>query len=233
MNKKIFQYSYTLKKERQSMGIFLFFYILLVFIIVNVLVNFVIYPVRQTSVSMEPDIPQNSVVMISPISSSKIERGDVVLLNSRKELESGFFKNIFSAFVSFFSARQVELGKDTQLPCTKEHLRRVIGMPGDTIYMRDYVMYIKPENSRHFLTEFETGKKSYNVAFYTAPADWDSSIGVKGSFEQITLKENEYFVLSDNRKSGDDSRLWGIVTKEDFTGKALFCYFPLNKFKSF
>ena len=43
----------------------------------------------------------------------------------------------------------------------------------------------------------------------------------------------KYFVLSDMRLSSDDSRIWGVITKDDIEGKALFSYFPLNKIKFF
>ena len=64
-----------------------------------------------------------------------------------------------------------------------------------------------------------------------APALWDNNIGVKGSFDEITLGADQYFVLGDNRKSCEDSRLWGTFSKKDIKAKALFCYFPFNKFK--
>ena len=40
-----------------------------------------------------------------------------------------------------------------------------------------------------------------------------------------------YFVLGDNRKSTDDSRLWGVITSKDIDAKALFCYLPFKNFK--
>ena len=123
------------------------------------------------------------------------------------------------------------LFENNGLPSSKSHVRRIVGMPGDTIYMRDYVLYIKPAGERHFLTEFEIVEEPYNVTFYVPPADWDTEIGVKGSFDEITLGYNEYFVLADNRKSSDDSRLWGAVKKDEITAKVLMCYFPFRNFK--
>ena len=63
----------------------------------------------------------------------------------------------------------------------ERQIRRVVGLPGDTIYMRDYVLYIKPRGEKYFLTEFELAEKSYNVNVSTNPAGWDNSIGVIGS----------------------------------------------------
>ena len=97
--------------------------------------------------------------------------------------------------------------------------------------MRDYVLYIKARNEKHFLTEFEISKKAYNVTFYVPPADWDSELGLKGSFDEIYLGPDEYFVLADNRKSSDDSRLWGAVKKENISAKVLMCYYPFKDFK--
>ena len=181
---------------------------------------------------MIPDVPEKSVVMVSPVISN-YSRGDVVLLNPRYSQKKNFFLSQLERFVRFFTAQQVSVFEESELPATKSHVRRIVGMPGDTIYMRDYVLYIKPAGEKHFLTEFEIVEEPYNVTFYVPPADWDTEIGVKGSFEEMTLGYQEYFVLADNRKSSDDSRLWGAVKKDEIMAKVLMCYFPFRNFKLF
>ena len=71
------------------------------------------------------------------------------------------------------------------------------------------------------------------ITFFVPPADWDTEIGVKGSFSEMTLGYNEYFLLADNRKSSDDSRLWGPVHSEEIAAKVLLCYFPVKNFRLF
>lgn len=112
-------------------------------------------------------------------------------------------------------------------------IRRVIGVPGDEIYMRDYVVYIKPRGEKFFLTEFELVEKPYNTEINAAPALWDMTVGVAGTFDTISLGENEYFVLGDSRNSSVDSRLWGAVCAKDIRAVALLQYFPLNKIRFF
>ena len=136
-------------------------------------------------------------------------------------------------FVRFFTGQQISLFEKNNFPGTNSQLRRVVGLPGDRIYMRDYVLYVKPADGKYYLTEFEIAKHPYNVTFFTAPPEWDSYLGVKGSFDEILLADNEYFVLGDNRKSSDDSRLYGPVKLENVRGKVLLCYFPFNKFRLF
>ncbi len=232
MNKKLFQYSYSMKKEH-TRKIFagLFFFIFLVTFVLLIL-NFLVFPVRQTSVSMTPDIESGSFVLATPLKNN-IKRGDVVLLKPQAVIAHGKFSSFCDTMVSFFTAQQFSLYEKKEIPGTKGKFRRVIGIPGDTIYMRDYVMYIKPAGDKHFLTEFELCPKTYNVTFMSVPATWDNSIGVKGYFDEIILGEDEYYVLGDNRKSCDDSRLWGTVSKSDFDAKAFLCYFPFNKFRIF
>lgn len=223
-------FSYQIKKERRRRVGFIILFFICLYIFINVVINFLIYPVRQNSVSMIPDVPEKSVVLVSPVAAN-YERGDVVLLDPRFAAKKNFLISQIDRLVRFFTAQQISLFENSGLPSSKSHIRRIVGMPGDTIYMRDYVLYIKPAGERHFLTEFEIVKEPYNVTFYVPPADWDTEIGVKGSFEEITLGYNEYFVLADNRKSSDDSRLWGAVDKDEITAKVLMCYFPFNSFK--
>ena len=223
-------FSYQIKKERRRRTGFVILFFICLYIFINLVITFLIYPVRQNSVSMIPDVPEKSVVMVSPVAGN-YERGDVVLLDSRYSRKKNFFISQVDRLVRFFTAQQISLFEHNEVPSSKSHVRRVVGMPGDTIYMRDYVLYIKPAGERHFLTEFEIVKEPYNVTFYVPPADWDTEIGVKGSFGEITLGYNEYFVLADNRKSSDDSRLWGAVKKDEITAKVIMCYFPFRNFK--
>ena len=49
-------------------------------------------------------------------------------------------------------------------------------------------------------------------------------------FGPITLKEDEYFLMGDNRKHSTDSRRVGAFSKEDITSVGIFVYFPLSEF---
>lgn len=230
MNRNIEVFSYQLRKERRKRTWFLILFFIFLYIFINLVITYFVYPVKQTSQSMIPDVPEKSVVIASPFAGN-YSRGNVVLLNARYSKKNGFFKKQADRFVRFFTAQQVSIIEDSDFPSSKSHIRRIVGMPGDTIYMRDYVLYVKPAGERHFLTEFEIVPEPYNVTFYVPPAEWDTEIGVKGAFDEITLGMNEYFVLADNRKASDDSRLWGTVSKEDIKAKVLLCYFPFKNFK--
>ena len=223
-------FSYQIKKERRRRVGFIILFFICLYIFINLVLTYLIYPVCQNSVSMIPDVPEKSVVMVSPVAGN-YERGDIVLLKPRYDSKKNFLIKQADLFVRFFTAQQISLFEKNGKPSSKAHIRRIVGMPGDTIYMRDYVLYIKAADQRHFLTEFEIVDEPYDVTFYVPPADWDTEIGVKGSFEEISLGYNEYFVLADNRKASDDSRLWGVVKKDRIAAKALLCYFPFRNFK--
>lgn len=232
MNKSLLHYSYSMKIHTQKTVLFTVFYILFLLVFTNVFISYVLFPVRQSSVSMVPDIQENSFVMVSPLF-KKYSRGDIVLMNPRKKHQLSKTQRLVNLMVSFFTAQQLSLYEKSNFPGTNCQLRRIVGLPGDKLYMRDYVLYVKPAGSKHYLTEFEIADTPYNVTFFTAPSEWDSYIGVKGSFDEITLSENQYFVLGDNRKSSDDSRLYGPVVPSDVNGKVILCYFPFNKFHFF
>ena len=91
---------------------------------------------------------------------------------------------------------------------SKSYIKRVIGLPGDTVYIdagQDFV------NDRA-LTE------SY------VPEDYRDRV----SWEEHRVPPDEYFVLGDHRSSSSDSRAWGFVKREKIYGKAVFVYWPLK-----
>jgi len=227
-----FQIPYNIKRKRNyKIFRFIIFFILLI-VIISLIQRYLIFPVKQTSISMEPDIQKKSFLMVSKVGNN-FKRGDLVLLNLEDKSELSKFQKIANYFIKIFTAQQISLDNSSDTPALNEKIRRIVAVPGDTFYMRDYVLYIKPQGEKHFLTEFEIAPKSYNISFTMPQSNWDSTIGVSGSFDEITLKANEYFVLSDLRISSDDSRLWGAITKEDVKGKVLFLYFPFKNLKLF
>ena len=86
----------------------------------------------------------------------------------------------------------------------KSHLyiKRVIGLPGETILIKDYYVYIN--DSRYFMDK----------------SDYTYEGGVASN--PVTLGENEYFVLGDNRDNSEDSRSANIgnIAKDMIVGRA-------------
>lgn len=221
-----------MKKERNYFVGKIFLFCVFLFTFINVILAFLIFPVKQQSVSMNPDISAGSTIMCTKIGEN-YSRGDVVLIEQKAKPQLGRIEKLWDVFVRFFTGQKISLYESKLYPGTKQQLRRVICVPGDTFYMRDYVMYIKPAGETHFLTEFEISEKNYNVSFVMPPSGWDSTVGVTGVFDETVLGEGEYFVLSDLRLSSDDSRMYGKINKTQVCGKALFCYFPFDKIKLF
>jgi len=230
MNRQLFEYSYELKKQNKRKIISIIVYFILIYIILNLIFAFLLFPVRQNSDSMIPDFPESSLSFVSKVYSQP-KRGDVVLIDKKNNKGHKFYQKIWHNISLFFTAQQYDSYVDKDLPGTNYQLRRIVGLPGDEIYMKDYVVYIKPQGEKHFLTEFELSEKPYNLTFVTAPVEWDGSVGVKGSFESIKLSTDEYFVLGDNRISVSDSRLLGPVSRQQMKGKIILRYFPIAKIK--
>ena len=90
----------------------------------------------------------------------------------------------------------------------KDHLiKRVYGMPGETIECIDGIIYI---NDKVLSDKYGSGTTN--------------------DFKKIKLKDNEYFVLGDNRSDSLDSIIIGPVKKENILGKTSFVIYPFNEF---
>lgn len=97
--------------------------------------------------------------------------------------------------------------KDT----TKYFIKRIIGLPGETIELSGTVVTIKNKNAPQ---GFEL----------------DQSYIVRQKPEKFsaTLPENQYFVMGDNRPQSSDSRVWGTLPRENIIGRAWLQLFPLS-----
>lgn len=133
---------------------------------------------------------------------STLKDGDVLILNKFK--------------YRFFDIKRgdiISLENDD----TKYLIKRVIGLPGDSIYIKDNTLYINGEvYIENYLEEglvyddFELTSLGYQV-----------------------IPDDMYFVLGDNRADSVDSREIGLISKDDVIGKISFRIWPLNKLAVF
>lgn len=232
MKQNVYDYSYELRRERQHRNLVIFILILSVIVFLSVFFTFVLFPVYVRSDSMETDISKGGVVFVSPVFKKSPERGDVIFIDKNNAVKNqSVIKKIINTEIKLFTAQQIQPYESNKLS-SKPCLRRILALPGDTIYMKDYILYIKPAGDDHYLTEFELSENPYDIHIFSVPVGWNE-IGSIGNFEEKTLSDDEYFVLADNRVEGIDSRIWGNISGEVIVGKAVLQYFPFNRIHRF
>ncbi len=95
-------------------------------------------------------------------------------------------------------------------------IKRIIGLPGEKV---------KVDNGKVIIYNSENPDgKTLNEPYLP---NQDVTFGKDGV---VALGDNEYFVLGDNRLASSDSRVWGILPKHDFVGKAWLRALPINSF---
>lgn len=85
-------------------------------------------------------------------------------------------------------------------------IKRVIGLPGETVEIKDNKIYINEK-----ILEDKYGE------------------GITYNIDKITLKEDEYFVLGDNRMISLDSRVFGTIKASEIKGTTNFIIYPFKK----
>lgn len=99
---------------------------------------------------------------------------------------------------------------------TKYLIKRVIGIPGDSIYFKDNVLYIN--------------NKIYQEPYLKGVVTEDFNLNELGYGR---IPNGKYFVLGDNRENSLDSRKIGLIDRKDIIGEVMFRFWPVNKMKLF
>ena len=203
--------SYTERREKRFKTLRIFFIIFLIFIIYQLIGSYIITTYRIQADTMQPTFSSGDMIITAPFYSAQkdIERGTLVTVEPIARPHQNFFERTAQKIITFFTFQLINPFAAHQPSQAKPFIRRVVGIPGDTVYMEGFVLHIKTKNGGHFLTEFEVADNDYNVKIENLPENWDTSLPFSGSYPEITLKEGEYFVLCDNRIASSDSRLWG------------------------
>ena len=101
-----------------------------------------------------------------------------------------------------------------------EYIKRVIGMPGDTVEMKNGVLYINGKKvDQPFINTEALAKQTVFIDDFTL----ESLTG------EAKVPEGKYFVLGDNRGVSKDSRLIGYIDRSAIEGKAVFTIWPFGR----
>lgn len=135
-------------------------------------------------------------------------------------------------FKSPYQPDEAEIGNDP----TPTLVKRLVGMPGDTIYMRAGVLHINGSPQRQGYGAEQNPKGDPNEVHPLF--DWQKQVGIiKSRFgaapEQPTHDDwgpfvvplGHYFMMGDNRYQSKDSRYWGFVPRENVRGRPIFIYY--------
>lgn len=99
----------------------------------------------------------------------------------------------------------------------KEFIKRVVGVGGDTIEIKDKIIFI---NDKEF-------KDSYGV--YSDSLILPKSMQPRDNFGPVTVPEKAIFVMGDNRDESLDSRFYGFIDLKDIIGKVFLVYWSWNR----
>jgi signal peptidase I len=100
----------------------------------------------------------------------------------------------------------------------RDFIKRVIGLPGETVEVREKKVYINgtalDEPYVHFLAPPSGPSELHEV----------TSFDVRERFGPVTVPADQYFMMGDNRDNSADSRYWGFLRRDYIKGKALVIY---------
>ncbi|NBI29664.1 signal peptidase I [Chengkuizengella marina] len=164
---------------------------------------FAVTEVKQSS--MENTLFENERIIIDKISDTfnDFDRGDIVIF-TEEELTGGFWSSNIGIQLDDY------MDKVTNGEPRKRLVKRIIGVPGDIIDIKEGQVYI---NGDLIAESYIKGEKTFtrNVEF------------------PIEVPEGKVFVMGDNRTVSRDSRDFGPIDMNNIEGKAIFKMWPINE----
>jgi len=114
-------------------------------------------------------------------------------------------------------------------------IKRLVGMPGDTLEMRDRVLYRNGEKiDEPYVVHTDIPDEPHpwmvwQRDYTTSDVDRATYSPTRDNWGPLVIPEDRYFMLGDNREQSLDSRYWGLLERWRLEGRAMFTYFSYNR----
>jgi len=215
--------------------------LLIALILYLAVTRFLVSSYRIESVSMEPALYPADRVIVSaipygprvPFSVHRLPgqgtpaRGDLVVVQPPFVTEPSLIARIFEPLVGFATLQKLSLFRDIYGGRVSSYMvKRVVGIPGDTLKLSSFSLLVKPRGGLAFVPEQQLASVPYQIATTLDAKGWSSSFPFSGNSGEIRLGDDQYFVLGDNRPDSSDSRSWGPLRLERIVGKVVYRYWP-------
>ena len=215
--------------------------LLIAFLLYLLVSRFLALTFRVDSISMEPVLVPSDRVVVSllsygprvPLSSGRLpglgepSRGDLVVVRPPFFGEPGVAFSLIEPVVSFFTGQRATLRRDLFNDRVNGYMvKRLVGLPGDTVRMDGYSLQVKPRGATQFVGEVSLSPTRYQPVSARGPQDAAAALPVAAGATELLLGDDQYFVLGDNRPSSSDSRSWGPIGRDRIIGKVVYRYWP-------
>jgi len=117
----------------------------------------------------------------------------------------------------------------------RNYVKRVVGVPGDTLAMKDKVLVLNgvPMDEEYVHVSEGRGDPSHpgmrwQTDYLAAARPSVRYIPSRDNWGPLVVPEDNFFVLGDNRDNSEDSRYWGFVTREAIRGRPWVVYLSLD-----
>lgn len=169
-------------------------------IVILLFVNFVAHPVRVDGKSMYPTLKDGEFgfTNVGGVLLNGVERGDIVVVTMEEE------------------------GQKTHW------VKRVIGLPGDTVSCVNDVVYINGkvlDETKYIAPDYRQSLVDKFGYFNKVPNADNTNVE---DFEEVKLGDDEYYVMGDNRPCSKDSRYVGPVKKSQIFAKKMLVLLPIS-----
>jgi signal peptidase I len=196
---------------------------------------------RIDSVSMTPALEPGNRVVVSLLACGRRfpsprgrpggrrppARGDLVIVEPPWVGTAPAWRRLLEPIAGFFTGQQATLVRDFDGGRQNRYVvKRIIGVPGDTVRMQGFTASIRPRGAADFAPEAQLIREPFERLIEFAPTNWEPSLPFSGSAAEVTLGPDAYFVLGDNRTSSSDSRSWGPLDGPRIIGRLVFRYWP-------
>ncbi|HBD94798.1 MAG: hypothetical protein A2015_09365 [Spirochaetes bacterium GWF1_31_7] len=205
--------------------------------------SFLFQAFKVPSHSMSPTLDNNTRIIVDKFSigpkipctnkrffdstAKNLNRGDVVVFMSNEYYKKNVFMRSISTLINTLTFTTIDIVTMKNKYDSNIYVKRIIGLPGDTIQFKimDNNVIIVQING---LQEKEVILSQYQIIEENRSNS--KLLSAMLLHNEITIPENQYYLLGDNRAGSSDSRVFGSINKNQIIGKAIFKYWPTDKF---
>lgn len=123
----------------------------------------------------------------------------------------------------------VGLKSPTQMLAGYYYIKRLAGLPGDTLKIIDNILLIRPAGEDKFVPVYEIAPKFRKLYTFKGGYLGHWADGILANGQEITVPENHFFALGDNTYNSLDGRNWGFIPRKNMIGLAVNIFWPVSR----